>query len=267
MIDLENILKEVIALSKEAGEFIREERKKFKQEFIEFKGLNDLVSYVDKEAEKILVKGLKTALPEAGFITEEGTATAANEHYKWIIDPLDGTTNFIHGLPVYAVSIGLVEGEKVILGVIYEINRDECFYAVDGGKSYCNGVAISVSPTEKLEGSLIATGFPYYNFEKMQLYLEILDKFMQKTHGLRRMGSAAVDLAYVACGRFEGFFEYNLHPWDVAAGIIIIKQAGGIITDFKGGDNYLYGRQILAGSKAHPEMLAVINDIWYSVKA
>lgn len=267
MIDLERILKEVISLSKEAGAFIREERKKFKKEFIEFKGLNDLVSYVDKEAEKILVKGLKNALPEAGFITEEGTAIANNEEYKWIIDPLDGTTNFIHGLPVYAVSIGLTKGEKVILGVIYEVNRDECFYAYEGGKSYCNGSEISVSPAEKLEGCLIATGFPYYNFEKMQLYLEILDKFMQKTHGLRRMGSAAVDLAYVACGRFEGFFEYNLHPWDVAAGIIIIQQAGGIVTDFQGKDDYLFGRQILAGNRAHPEMLEVINKIWYSEKA
>ncbi|CAN5436663.1 inositol monophosphatase family protein [soil metagenome] len=265
--DLEKILNEVISLSKEAGAFIREERKKFKKEFIEFKGLNDLVSYVDKEAEKILVKGLKKALSEAGFITEEGTAKADNEEYKWIIDPLDGTTNFIHGLPIYAVSIGLVKGEEVILGVIYEINRDECFYALEGGKAYCNGVEISVSPTEKLEGCLIATGFPYYNFEKMQLYLEILDKFMQRTHGLRRMGSAAVDLAYVACGRFEGFFEYNLHPWDVAAGIIIIKQAGGIVTDFQGHNNYLFGRQILAANKAHPEMLEVINKTWYSLKA
>jgi myo-inositol-1(or 4)-monophosphatase len=266
MIDLDKILNEVISLSKEAGSFIREERKKFKKEHIEFKGLNDLVSYVDKEAEKILVKGLRNVLPEAGFITEEGTAGANNEEYKWIIDPLDGTTNFIHGLPVYAVSIGLVRGEKVILGVIYEINRDECFYATEGEKSYCNGKEIKVSPTEKLEGCLIATGFPYYNFEKMQLYLEILDKFMQKTHGLRRMGSAAVDLAYVACGRFEGFFEYNLHPWDVAAGIIIIQQAGGIITDFQGKNNYLFGRQILAGNKAHPEMLDVINKTWYPGK-
>nr|MDQ3394760.1 inositol monophosphatase [Bacteroidota bacterium] len=243
MVDLNKLVNEVILISKVAGAFIRDEGKKFKKESIEYKGLNDLVSFVDKEAEKLLVKGLRKALPEAGFITEEGTASSNSEEYKWVIDPLDGTTNFIHKLPVFAVSVGLIKGDKVVLGVVYEVNRDECFYAVAGGKAYCNGEVISVSPTNELGGCLLATGFPYYNFEKMQMYLDVLDKFMQKTHGLRRMGSAAVDLVYVACGRFEGFFEYNLHPWDVAAGIIIVKQAGGIVTDFKGVDDSLFGRQ------------------------
>lgn len=263
MVDLNALLQEVIAISKQAGVFIQEEGKKFSIESIEYKGLNDLVSFVDKEAEQLLVKGLRKALPEAGFITEEGTASANEEEYKWIIDPLDGTTNFIHKLPVFAVSVGLVKGEKVVLGVVYEINRDECFYAVEGGNAYCNGEVITISPTKELGGCLLATGFPYYNFEKMQLYLNILDKFMQVTHGLRRMGSAAVDLAYVACGRFEGFFEYNLHPWDVAAGIIIVEQAGGIVTDFKGGNDALYGRQILAANQVHKEMLEVIQTSWF----
>ncbi|MDQ3535641.1 MAG: inositol monophosphatase [Bacteroidota bacterium] len=262
MKDLDVLVQEVISLAKQAGAFIREAGKKFKPESIEYKGLNDLVSFVDKEAEIILVKGLRSAIPEAGFITEEGTASSNNEDYKWIIDPLDGTTNFIHKLPVFAVSIGLIKGNKIILGVVYEINRDECFYAVEGGKAYCNGEIISVSVTKDLGGCLLATGFPYYNFEKMQLYLKIIDKFMQVTHGLRRMGSAAVDLAYVACGRFEGFFEYNLHPWDVAAGIIIVQQAGGIVTDFKGEDDALFGRQILAANQVHPKMMEVIQSHW-----
>lgn len=267
MKDLDEVLKEVIALSKEAGTFIAEEGKKFTADLIEFKGLNDLVSYVDKETEKLIVSGLRNILPEAGFITEEGTATASNEEYKWVIDPLDGTTNFIHKLPVFAVSIGLIRGQEVVLGVIYEVNRDECFYARKGGKAYCNGAEIRVSGVKKLESSLIATGFPYYDFEKIQLYLEILDKFMKNTHGLRRMGSAAVDLAYVACGRFEGFFEYNLHPWDVAAGIIIVKQAGGVVSDFQGKDDFLFGRQILAGNQVHGEMLEVIHQSWFKVKS
>lgn len=263
MVDLKSILPEVINLAKQAGALIRDEGIKFNVESVEYKGLNDLVSFVDKEAEKLLVSGLRKALPQAGFITEEGTASAQEEEYKWIIDPLDGTTNFIHKLPIFAVSIGLIRGGKPVLGVVYEVNRDECFYAVEGDKAYCNGNVIKVSPTSSLSGSLLATGFPYYNFEKMQLYLDVLDKFMKKTHGLRRMGSAAVDLVYVACGRFEGFFEYNLHPWDVAAGIIIVQQAGGIVTDFSGQNNALFGRQIIAANQVHQEMLEVIKNSWY----
>jgi len=262
MIDLQSIVNQVIALTKEVGSFIRLEASQFDKSKIEHKGFNDLVSYVDKAAEKSLVEQLKKVLPEAGFIAEEGTSNKKGKNYNWIIDPLDGTTNFTHGLPVFAISIALTFNEEVVLGVIYEINREECFYAIKGEPACLNGNEIKVSDVNLLKNSLLATGFPYYNFDDMSKYMSILDALMQQTHGLRRMGSAAVDLAYVACGRFEGFFEYNLNAWDVAAGSLIVKQAGGRVTDFKGGDNFIFGREIVAACPLHSSLLNVIQKYW-----
>lgn len=259
---MNNLLNQVIALSKEVGKFIRQESLVFDTAKIQKKGFNDLVSYVDKQAEEQLVKGLKDLLPEAGFITEEGTSNHQEEEYNWIVDPLDGTTNFTHGLPVYAISIALMQKQEIVLGVVYEINQQECFYSTKGEKAYCNEKEIKVSSISKLEDSLLATGFPYYDFEKMDKYLKIINQFMQTTHGLRRMGSAAVDLAYVACGRFEGFFEYNLNSWDVAAGAFIVQQAEGIVSDFSGEKNYVFGRQIVASSNIHQQMLDAIQKYW-----
>ncbi len=165
----------------------------------------------------------------------------------WIIDPLDGTTNFIHGVPVYSISLALVKDGVVQSGVVYEISRDECFTAWKGGGAYLNGTRIHVSETNSLAQSLLATGFPYYDFKRIQDYLALLHDLMKSTHGLRRLGSAAVDLAYVSCGRFEGFFEYGLSPWDVAAGVILVTEAGGQVTDFNGGEKYIFGHQIVAG--------------------
>ncbi|MEQ8926964.1 MAG: inositol monophosphatase family protein [Fulvivirga sp.] len=263
MILLEQVLDHIKAGILETGQFIREEAYRFSKDDIEKKGFNDLVSYVDKEAEKMLVSSCTEALPEAGFITEEGTKTERKEEYNWIIDPLDGTTNFTHGLPVYSISVALMRNDELVLGVVYEINRDEFFYALKDGPAYCNDQEIHVSKVNSLSESLLATGFPYYDFDQMQAYLKILNDFMQKTHGLRRMGSAAVDLAYVACGRYEGFFEYNLNAWDVAAGAFIVQQAGGKVTDFKGGNDFVFGREIVAStSSVNEEMLEVIQKHW-----
>ena len=261
-VDLSKVLEGVIALSREAGAFIRKERESFSMADIEHKGFNDLVSYVDKESEQMIVAGLRKLLPAAGFITEEGTASNRGDQYNWIIDPLDGTTNFMHGLPVFATSIALMRDEDIVLGVVYEINRDECFSAREGQPAHCNERQIHVSETPALSESLMATGFPYYNFDKMPTYLDIINELMRSTHGLRRMGSAAVDLVYTACGRFEGFFEYNLNPWDVAAGSFIVQQAGGTVTDFSGGKNFVFGREILAGNHSQPEMLKIIQKHW-----
>lgn len=259
---MQKLLQDLIVLVKETGEFIRQESRRFDESKIEYKGKNDLVSYVDKEAEKRLIKGLSEILPGSGFVAEEGTSTHRSDIYNWIIDPLDGTTNFTHGLPVYAVSVALVKRGVLTLGVVYEINRDECFHAIKGQGAFLNHSPIKVSDTNTLERSLLATGFPYYNFDQMQQYLIIINEFMQTTHGLRRMGSAAVDLAYTACGRFEGFFEYNLNAWDVAAGALIVQEAGGTVTDFKGGEDYIFGRQIVAGNITQPNMLATIQKYW-----
>lgn len=262
MIDLKHIAAEISGIAQKAGLFIRQEARGFARDRVEFKGKSDMVSYVDKEAEKILVGALREVLPGAGFITEENTVGQGQKEYTWIIDPLDGTTNFIHGLPTYAVSIGLLHGSEVVAGTIYEVNHDETFYAWKDGGAYLNGKAIKASKVDKIDDSLFATGFPYYDFEKLAEYLAILDELMKGAHGLRRVGSAATDMAYVACGRYEAFFEYNLNSYDIAAGTVLVREAGGKVTDFKGGDNYLFGGELLAGGLVHPEVLKVIRRHW-----
>lgn len=260
---LSRLLEQTQNIAKEVGAFIRKERQHFDVDKVEHKGFNDLVSYVDKEAERQIVEKLSEIFPEAGFITEEGTNTTQAELYNWVIDPLDGTTNFIHGIPNFSVSIALIEKNEVVLGVVYEVNRHECFYAMKGGGAFCNDTRIKVSAAPDLSASLIATGFPYYNFELIDRYLNSMKSLMQKTHGLRRLGSAAVDLCYVAAGRTEGFFEYNLNSYDVAAGAIIVLEAGGTVTDFSGGSDYIFGRKIVASNgNIHAEFLAVLDEFW-----
>lgn len=264
--NLEQIEKGVIEICREVGEFISREGAAFDLTRIEQKHVfNNLVSYVDKEAEKSLVKALGKLFPAAGFITEEGTVEQSQQHeYNWIIDPLDGTTNFLHGIPLYAISIGLTRNNKVILGVIYDVCQKECYHAFENSPAYCDDRIIKVSAISSLSESLLATGFPYYHFDRRDVYLDIIKEFLNETHGIRRLGSAAIDLAYLACGRLEGFFEYNLHPWDVAAGAIIVQQAGGKVTDFKGGDDFLFGNQLCAAnSLVHAEMLEVIRSRWF----
>jgi myo-inositol-1(or 4)-monophosphatase len=249
-VNLQTLCQDVCALSKQAGEFIRNERRKFTTERVETKGKNDFVSYVDKGSEQLIVEGLAKLLPGSGFIAEEGTSSVKGEQYNWIIDPLDGTTNFIHGIPCFSVSIALMRDQELVMGVIYEINKDECFYAWEGSKAYMNEEEISVSKAPALADSLIATGFPYYDYSRVDEYLGAFKHFMKHTHGLRRLGSAATDLAYVACGRFEGFYEYSLQPWDVAAGVFLVQQAGGKVSDFSGGNNFIFGKELVAGNSA-----------------
>lgn len=244
--NLEILCTQVQQLAREVGRFISEERLKFTAEDIIHKGKSDMVTYVDKTSETRIVAALRGLLPGSGFIAEEGTAQDNGEKYRWVIDPLDGTTNFIHGIAPFAVSIALMEDEEIVMGVIYEINLDEMFYAWKGSKAYLNGKEIQVSKVSTTADSLIATGFPYYDFSKLDNYLEAMNYFMRNSHGMRRLGSAASDLAYVAAGRFEGFYEHALHSWDVAAGIIILKQAGGKVSDFNGGENYLFGGEMIA---------------------
>ncbi|WP_026998051.1 inositol monophosphatase family protein [Flectobacillus major] len=263
MINLEYITSQVALLARQTAIFVKQAASEFKRESIEYKGLNDLVSYVDKQAEERLVAGLSKILPEAGFIAEEGTAQKTDDQeFAWIVDPVDGTTNYMHGLPVFAISIALMHHNRIVSGVVFEINREESFTAWLGGGAYLNGTRIYVSSAKHLKDSLLATGFPYYDFKQTDQYLAILKELMQKSHGLRRMGSAAVDLAYTACGRFEGFFEYNLKPWDVAAGTLIVQEAGGIVSDFKGGDDFVFGRELIAACGMFSELKDVIETHW-----
>ena len=261
--NLTELCQQVIAIAKNAGAFIRTEASSFDRRKIEHKGLNDMVSYVDKQAEIMIVEGLQKLMPDSGFITEEGTVQEKHAVYNWVIDPLDGTTNFIHGVPVFCVSIGLVERDEVVLGVVYEINKDECFYATKNNGAFLNGEPIKVSDISYLAGSLMVTGYPYTDFGRLPDYLQMLGAFMGKSHGVRRLGSAAADLAYVACGRFEGFFEYNLKPWDVAAGVIIVREAGGRVTDFRGGGEPVFGQELLAtNTLIHDETSHLILTYW-----
>ena len=244
--DLEKLCQSVVAIAKHAGAFIAGERDNFDLNLVELKGKANFVSYVDKKAEEMIVDGLRRLLPEAGFITEEGTAFDSGEKFRWVIDPLDGTTNFIHGAPPFAVSIGLMEEEEVILGVVYEITRDECFYAWKGSKAMLNGKVIHVSEASTSSDALVVTGFPYGEVGNSDAFIETIKYLMNHTQGIRRLGSAATDLSYVAAGRFEAFWETGLSPWDIAAGVIILKQAGGRVTDFKGSNNFLFGGEIIA---------------------
>ncbi len=260
--NLESICQQVVELSHQVGKFIMQEAAAFDLSKLEYKGTNNLVSYVDKEAEKMIIKGLKGILPEAGFIGEEGTSDFRSETTNWIIDPLDGTTNFVHGLPPFAISIGLLHHNELLVGVVHELNLKECFYAWKGGGAYCNGKPIKVSAATSVKDSLIATGFPYTEFGKMETYLAILKEFMEHSHGVRRLGSAATDLAYVAAGRFEAFYEYNLNAWDVAAGILLVQEAGGKVTDFAGGNDYIFGGRLIASGNIAQDMLDLINKHW-----
>ncbi len=262
--NLTSLEKNVIELCHEVGSFMSKELDGFDLSKIEQKGSSsNLVSYVDKESEKRIVERLSKELPGSGFIAEEGTDKAGTNEYRWIIDPLDGTTNYLHGLPLYAISIGLQKSDQTILGIVYDVSRKECFHAIEGQQAKCNGKEIKISPIKKLEECLLATGFPYYHSEKKEDYLDIIKDFLENTHGIRRLGSAAIDLAYVACGRLEGFFEYNLKAWDVAGGAFIVQQAGGTVSDFKGGSNYIFGGELCAGGHAHDQMLKVIQEKWW----
>lgn len=245
--DYGKLCREAMEVVKDAGAFIRKEFDRFDRNEINEKSLNQLVSYVDVTAEKMLVEGLDQLLEECGFITEEETIKTSGDFiYKWVIDPLDGTTNFMHGIPVFSVSVGLMENKETVVGIVYEVTKDECFYAWKSSPAFLNGKEIQVSTAKTLKDSLLATGFPYYEYTAIDGYIESLRHFMKSTRGLRRMGSAAIDLAYTAAGRFEGFFEYGLNAWDCAGGAFIVEQAGGKVVDFKGGDDYLFGKQIVA---------------------
>jgi myo-inositol-1(or 4)-monophosphatase len=259
--DYQRLCFQVQEIARETGSFIREEGKKIKVSDIEFKGITSLVTYVDKTAEARIVEALKKLIPESGFVAEEGTAGSNNEKYTWIIDPLDGTTNFIHGIAPHSVSIALKENDKLVLGVVYEVKLDEMFYAWKEGPAYLNGSEIKVSSNSKSEHALIGTGFPYYDFDRVDDYIAAMKHLMKHTRGLRRLGSAAVDLAYVAAGRFDAFYEHALHAWDIAAGAFIIQQAGGKVTDFNGGENWLFGGEIIAAGKNYfDEFYQIINQ-------
>ena len=250
MLELEKLRSQVENIALKTGDFILSERNSVSADEVELKSLNSLVSYVDKTAESMIVEGVKPLVEGAGFIAEEDTESERGEQFNWVIDPLDGTTNFLHDIPVFAISIALMDGDEIVLGVVYELGQKEMFSAIKGGGATLNGKPIRVKQTAELKDTLLATGFPYYDFDRMQAFFKLLAELFTKTRGVRRLGSAATDLAYVACGRFDGFFEYGLSPWDVAAGALLVQEAGGKVSDYYNENNYVFGGEILAASSA-----------------
>jgi myo-inositol-1(or 4)-monophosphatase len=261
MINYKNICSSVVEAVQETGSFIRHESSGFDISMTESKGLNDFVSYVDKGSEKMLVEKLGALLPEAGFITEEGTSVKKGPRFCWVIDPLDGTTNFLHGLHPYSISVALMEKDEIVAGVVHEAGGKETFTAWKNGGAWLNNKQIYVSSASALSDSLIATGFPYYDFNRLSKFMESLSHFCKTTHGIRRLGSASIDLAYVASGRFEAFYEYGLHPWDIAAGILLVREAGGCVSDFSGNEKNISGDEIVAANnRIFPEFLENVSN-------
>ena len=244
----EQLTKEVIEIAKNAGEFLKKERLDFRSEDVIEKHKFDFVSYIDKNTEIMLVKQLSELLPAAGFITEEGQAEYNDEEYCWIIDPLDGTTNYIRDFAPYCVSIALRKGNDLLIGVIYEVCRDECFYAWKGGGAYLNGKQLYTLSNEDIEKAFIGMGLPY-NYEKyMPVAENIIPRFYGSCTGLRLIGSAAANLCYVAAGRYDLWFEAYIKPWDFAAGALIVLEAGGVISGFDNNPDVLSSHHIIASS-------------------
>lgn len=241
------ILVTAIRAARKAGDIINRSFDRVNEVNITSKAHNDFVTDVDQRAEAAIVEIIQRAYPEHGILAEEGTRIESQD-YEWIIDPLDGTTNFIHAVPSLAVSIGVRRQNRLEHAVVYDPLRNELFTASRGGGAHLNDRRLRVSQRRDLDDSLIATGFPFRDFSYLDEYLAIFKNLMQKTAGLRRAGSAALDLAYVAAGRYDGFWEFHLKPWDVAAGALLIQEAGGLATDFHGEQDFLQSGNIVAGN-------------------
>jgi myo-inositol-1(or 4)-monophosphatase len=223
------------------------------------KSRNDYVSEVDRLAEEEIIKVIRKSYPEHGILAEESGKRDGND-YQWIIDPLDGTTNYLHGFPQFSVSIALSNRGKIEQGCIYDPLREELFTATRGSGAFLNDRRIRVSAAKTLEGTLLGTGFPFKQQQHLNAYLEMFKVLHRESAGIRRAGSAALDLAYVAAGRLDGFWEIGLNPWDMAAGALLIQEAGGMVGDFRGGDTFQESGNIVAGNpKVYQSMLQAIS--------
>lgn len=252
-------LKTAVAAALKSGAFIKRSVGKIGK--VTYKAGDNIVTDCDKRSEAMIVDTILKAFPDHGILAEEsGLADARNNRgYRWIIDPIDGTTNFAHGFPFFCVSIGLEIDHEIAVGVVYDPMRDELFRAVKGGGAFLNKKKIIVSGVKKLSESLLSTGFSYGNERKIRNLCNF-QNFLISAMAIRRAGSAALDLCYVACGRFDGYWEMELHPWDAAAGMLIVKEAGGVVTRFSGGRYTPYDRDVLAtNGLLHEQMKKVIS--------
>jgi len=250
----------VIEIAQQVGDFIQAERLAFDASLLEEKSAHNLVTEVDKAAEERLFVALSHVFPEAGFLGEEGNSKASESGYQWIVDPIDGTSNFVHGLPLYSTSIALAKDNEVVLGVVNDIAHNTIYHAQKGHGAFANEELLHVSPANTVYDSLFVTGFPYEE-EQLDQFLEIYKYLIRESRGVRRLGSAAIDLCYVAHGRFEAFYEVGLNAWDVAAGALIVQEAGGKVSTIAGGNDYLFGKSLLASNQLiHSEISTVLDQ-------
>lgn len=246
-----------------AGDFILKSMGKITKDDIDIKQASDFVTSVDRESEKIIMNTIHKRFPEHHFLAEESVHEATTGKYRWIIDPLDGTTNYIHQYPMFSISIALECNGEIILGLVYDPLREEIFTAQKECGAYLNGISFRVSSITELSGCLISTGFPFRKKEIINDYLDLFKNIFYKVSDIRRAGSAAIDLAHIACGRCDGFFEIGLSPWDIAAGSLIIREAGGVVTDFSGGGDYLLTGNIVAGTPGiHSKLLHEVKSVF-----
>lgn len=249
----------------QAGKILRENIGKITADDVEDKRPFDYVTKIDRACEQLIISAINEHFPDHEILAEESGENYNNNAYRWIIDPLDGTTNFIHGNPHCSISIAFQKENAIMLGVIYDPFRNELYYAEKGKGAYFNNKRIYVSKQEKLNQCLIATGFPFKSRYLLDQYWRVLSEIFMAVSGIRRTGSAALDLAYVACGRFDGFWEAKLSPWDVAAGAIIIEEAGGKITDFEGKENYIWtGNVVASNGIIHDFMMSKVQNVFHS---
>lgn len=252
--------KEVSTLCVSVADFIKNEINKVSLSDIETKELNSLVSYVDKEAEIRLVKKLKSLLPQAGFITEENTVKQESKPLVWVIDPLDGTTNYLHKIPHFSISIALMEKDQPVFGIVYDIMLSNAYTAIKGLGTWENDKRVKVKPTQSLKEAIVVTGFPYERDNNIDENLKVLKYCILNCRGIRRLGSAALDLAYVASGKLDIYYEKTLNIWDIAAGALLVTEAGGVVSGFSNNESHLETGSIIAGNaKLQPEIAAVIQ--------
>jgi myo-inositol-1(or 4)-monophosphatase len=255
-----NIAKEA---ARKAGTFVMQHFGKLGKDEIRRKSRNDFISFVDENSERLIVDTIHSVYPEHDILAEEFGEIKQHSAYRWIIDPLDGTTNYISRIPIFAISIALQHNNDLVLAVIYDPVRDELFHAIRNEGAFLNETPIHVSGTTSLSESLIATGFPFKAKYLLKDYLKAFESIFTESIGVRRMGAAAVDMAYVAAGRFEGFWEIGLKPWDMAAGTLIIEEAGGTVTDFWGKGYFLNNAHIIASNgKVHAELADKIQSVF-----
>ncbi len=247
--ELKHLTQQCMPLIEQVSAFIKSQKDQIGEGDIQVKDANSLVTYVDQTAERQLVDGLSKLLPHAAFVTEEDTVDNTDAEYTWIVDPLDGTTNFIQGLPFFSISVALKHRQEVVLGIVKAVMQNECFKAWKGGGAYLDDHRLDLQHSLTLDQALVATGFPYNDKLRTGQYVDVLHGFLGKARGIRRLGSAALDLAYVAAGRFGGYYEQDLNIWDLAGGAILVKEAGGLVSGFHSDDGWMSGQNILAAHR------------------